>query len=54
MGIVESHQSCAVWCVQTERVGQTVRPIRRAVDARDVELEPVSLLEMVLRAIGYL
>lgn len=47
VSVVESHQAGAVRRVQRERVRQAMRSLRRHVNATYLELDPVTLFEMM-------
>src|SRR5688572_21638802 len=45
--VVESHEPCPIRSVEAERVRQTVRSLHRGLEARDLKLQPVPLLEVM-------
>jgi hypothetical protein len=47
VGVVEADQSRAIRRVKRERVRQAVRSLLGRLDALDLELDPVTLLEMM-------
>ena len=51
MRIVETNEPFTIRIMQRERVAQTVWPFRRGVGARNLEFQPVSLIEIVDAAI---